>query len=140
MIQNGLNDKEEDIQGLKKGLSSLLNCAWEKGYASGFDDGLGGKMMDERIKKIAEFYGKESQLDILQEECAELVQAISKYRRGGSFKLTLEEIADVEIMIEQIKYLNTDAENQMIDKIREGKLDRQIQRIIMQQEAGDEED
>jgi len=90
--------------------------------------------MDERIKKIANYYGKESQLDILQEECAELVQAISKYRRGGSFKLTLEEIADVEIMIEQIKYLNTAAENQMIEKIRDGKLDRQIQRIINQQE------
>lgn len=91
-------------------------------------------MMDEKIKKIADYYGKESQLDILQEECAELVQAISKYRRGGSFKLTLEEIADVEIMIEQIKYLNSDAENRMIEKIRDGKLDRQIQRIIIQQE------
>ena len=92
-------------------------------------------MSDERIKKIAEFYGKESQLDILQEECAELVQAISKYRRGGSYQLTLEEIADVEIVIEQIKYLNTDAENRIIEKIRDGKLDRQIQRIIIQQEA-----
>ena len=94
--------------------------------------------MDERIKKIADYYGKESQLDILQEECAELVQAISKYRRGGSFKLTLEEIADVEIMIEQIKYLNSDAENRMIEKIRDGKLDRQIQRIIIQQEANND--
>ena len=97
-------------------------------------------MSDERIKKIAEFYGKESQLDILQEECAELVQAISKYRRGGSFQLTLEEIADVEIMIEQIKYLNTDAENRMIEKIRDGKLDRQIQRMIIQQEAENDKD
>lgn len=93
------------------------------------------KMSDSRIKKIADFYGKESQLDILQEECAELVQAISKYRRGGSYKLTLEEIADVEIMIDQIKYLNTVAENKIIEKIKEGKLDRQIQRIIIQKEA-----
>lgn len=30
--------------------------------------------------------------------------------------------------------LNTDADNHMIEKIRDGKLDRQIQRIIIQQE------
>lgn len=94
---------------------------------------------DEKTMKIADHYG-ESQVDILQEECAELIQAISKYRRGGSYKLTLEEIADVEIMIDQIKYLNTVAENKTIEKIKEGKLDRQIQRIIIKQEAENEND
>lgn len=39
MIQNRLKDKDKDIQGLKKQTSSLLNCAWEKGYVAGFDDG-----------------------------------------------------------------------------------------------------
>ena len=44
----------------------------------------------------------------LMEECAELIQAVNKYRRYGNdeaFKAYIEEIADVEIMLEQIKYL-----------------------------------
>lgn len=95
-------------------------------------------MIDERIKKIADHYGKESQLDILQEECAELVQAVSKYRRGGSYHLIMEEMADVKIMIEQIEYLNSDTENQLISQIREGKLDRQIKRIREEELKEDE--
>ena len=57
------------------------------------------------LHEIADHYGTESQLNILQEECAELIQAVSKYRRGESIDLLAEEIADVEIMIAQIKYL-----------------------------------
>lgn len=85
--------------------------------------------MDKRIKFIADTYGLNSQLDILQEECAELIQAISKYRRGGSFALALEEMADVEIMLEQIRYLNSSADNLVIDTYKNVKLDRQIERI-----------
>ena len=85
--------------------------------------------MDNRIKNIADTYGLNSQLDILQEECAELVQAVSKYRRGGSFALILEEIADVEIMLEQIRYLISPTDNVTIDAYKNVKLDRQIRRI-----------
>ena len=68
-------------------------------------------------KKIAEHYGYEAQSNQLVEECAELIQAVSKYRRSrGKGQVTtekeqvaldnlVEEIADVEIMLEQIKYL-----------------------------------
>lgn len=38
------------------------------------------KLSDEVIKKFGE--DPQKQLDILQEECSELIQAISKYRRG----------------------------------------------------------
>lgn len=49
MIQNRLNDKEKEIQGLKKQTSSLLNRAWEKGYVAGFDDGYEtGRQAEER--------------------------------------------------------------------------------------------
>ena len=85
--------------------------------------------MDNRIKKIADTYGLNSQLDILQEECAELVQAVSKYRRGGSFALVLEEMGDVEIMLTQIRYLISSADNFTIDTYKNVKLDRQIKRI-----------
>lgn len=62
----------------------------------------------------AEYFGYTAQSNQLIEECAELIQAVSKYRRaavkGEDEKLIalsnlVEELADVEIMIEQIKYL-----------------------------------
>lgn len=75
--------------------------------------------ISELNKETAKYYGYEVQSNQLVEECAELIQAISKYRRatagGGQpladYKRTvvlenlIEEIADVEIMLEQIKYL-----------------------------------
>lgn len=93
---------------------------------------------DEKIRKIADHYGMESQIDIMQEECAELVQAVSKYKRGkdDDFSHLLEEMADVMIMIEQVLYLIDNRMNAegssayyryfaFFDK----KLDRQIKRI-----------
>lgn len=50
-------------------------------------------------------YG-EKQLDMLVEECAELIQAIQKRKRGfNNVDNVAEEIADVEIMLEQCKIL-----------------------------------
>lgn len=87
-----------------------------------------GDDIDERLMKIADHYGLNSQLDILQEECAELVQAVSKYRRGGSNVLVLEELADVEIMTAQIRYLS--GKNfTIIDDYKEKKIRRQLQRM-----------
>lgn len=60
--------------------------------------------MDERIKIIADHYGLASQLDILQEECAELIQAVSKFKRNQTANI-VEEIADTYIMLDQIVYL-----------------------------------
>lgn len=60
--------------------------------------------MDERLIRIADHYGLESQLDMLQEECAELIQAISKYKRNGSSGI-VEEMADVFILLDQVIYL-----------------------------------
>lgn len=56
----------------------------------------------------AEHYGYEPQSNMLIEEMAELTQAISKYRRDNSkknFDNIIEEIADVEVMLHQIKHL-----------------------------------
>ena len=69
----------------------------------------------EELKKIADYYGYEEQSEQLIEECAELIQAINKYRRamnrgtiderGIAIDHLIEELSDVEIMLEQIKYL-----------------------------------
>jgi NTP pyrophosphatase (non-canonical NTP hydrolase) len=59
-------------------------------------------------KTIADRYGYPVQSFQLIEECSELIQAVSKYRRQGNsdaLRNYIEEIADVEIMLEQIKYL-----------------------------------
>ena len=39
MIQDRLNDKEHDLQGVQKQSSELLSIAWQKGYQAGFNDG-----------------------------------------------------------------------------------------------------
>ena len=63
----------------------------------------------EKIRAIARHYGKEPQMGVTQEECAELIQAISKVRRKGETVETLdnlvEEIADVSIMCAQLEEL-----------------------------------
>lgn len=51
-----------------------------------------------------EKYGKEKQMRQLQEECAELIAAINHHFRGRDNNLdeTIEEIADVTLMLSQI--------------------------------------
>jgi hypothetical protein len=63
------------------------------------------KLLEQMIRK----YGESKQLDIVIEECSELIKAISKYKREeNKSDLSLrissiaEEEADVRIMLEQI--------------------------------------
>lgn len=66
-------------------------------------------------------YGAEAQEGVAQEECAELIQAISKKHRGKQHNI-VEEIADVEIMLEQLKIING-CENE-VKEIRKQKIRR----------------
>lgn len=52
-------------------------------------------------------YGMQAQIDVAIEEMAELTKALLKTRRvgGGSIYNVAEEIADVEIMLEQLKLI-----------------------------------
>lgn len=71
--------------------------------------------ISQEIKKIADHYGYPEQSYQLTEECAELIQALSKFRRAvntlnkeeadAALDNIVEEIADVEIMLEQVKWL-----------------------------------
>lgn len=85
----------------------------------------------DKVREIVRNYTSEAQLGVAQEECAELIQAISKVRRRGEFPATMnhlaEEIADVEIMCAQLTEiydLSTDVKL-FVDE----KLDRQLERI-----------
>lgn len=100
--------------------------------------------LQSKIHRIAEHYGKLPQMAIAQEECAELIQAISKVRRNGETASCLddlaEELADVRIMCCQLAGLFGIAGK--INRYAEMKVDRQLRRIAEEGEtyAGDEED
>ena len=83
---------------------------------------------DERIKTIADHYGIKKQLRQLAEECSELaVEASHSARKGTTVKI-IEEIADVQIMIEQIIYLARIDRCDIQDCIN-FKLDRQMKKM-----------
>lgn len=78
---------------------------------------------------IARHYGENNQLNQLQEELAELIKAVNKYRRDeDNIDNLIEEIADVEIMIQQIKYLLR-LNPEYLEMSRINKLLRQKRRI-----------
>lgn len=73
-------------------------------------------------------WGLRAQLGMLQEECAEAIVAVSKFDRqiGSNFREAedhlCEEIADVEIMIEQIREVSDWSDR--IDRHKTAKLAR----------------
>ncbi len=84
---------------------------------------------DEKVKKIADYYGWNSQLKQLAEECSELsVESLHYIREGRGIERIFEEMADVLIMIQQIVYLIGQGYED-IEKYAEFKLDRQLRRI-----------
>lgn len=99
--------------------------------------------MQDKLKIIAEHYGIENQSIQLMEEMAELTIALNKYRRSSKvehqtisesideqfiIEQIMEEICDVEIVLEQIKYLlNHSSDDLAVWKQR--KIERQLERI-----------
>ena len=89
---------------------------------------------EEKVKRIADYYGWNNQLKQLSEECSELsVEALHYIREGKGIERIFEEIADVLIMINQIVYLIGHGYGD-IEKYAEFKLDRQLRRIEREQE------
>ncbi len=73
-------------------------------------------------------YGKQSQLVMAMEEMSELTKELSKSLRGtDNAEALAEEIADVEIMLEQLKIIFRN--RAMVDRIRASKLVRLSDRI-----------
>lgn len=84
----------------------------------------------EIIDFIIKTYGEKAQHVVAMEECAELIKAISKYLRTEDIddvENLIEEIADVEIMLEQLKFIhNIDGS---VTVIKDKKLKRTYDRI-----------
>ena len=75
-------------------------------------------------KKAVKVFGKDVQEMMFIEECGELFQALSKKRRGFKDANIAEEIADVEIMLEQLKQCHgchiqvNDHKRKKLDKLK----------------------
>lgn len=79
-------------------------------------------------KRAVEVFGKDTQILMYFEEAGELAQAISKYKRGFGKKVSIaEEIADVEIMLEQLKHVYKC--HHPVEEIKQKKLMRLSTRI-----------
>ena len=85
-------------------------------------------MINEDLKYIADHYGLEHQIGKCKEELGELIEAIDSLDE----RAIIEEIADVEIMISQIKYLR-DIPDEQVDVIKKYKISRQLTRIAKEQ-------
>ena len=72
-------------------------------------------------------FGAFEQERMATEECAELIQAINHKHRGRKDNIA-EEIADVEIMLEQLKIINGCGEQ--VETIKRSKIERLYDRIF----------
>jgi len=54
--------------------------------------------------EAVELWGVDAQIDMMIEGCAELIHALQKRKRGRSDNVA-EELADVEIMCEQMRFI-----------------------------------
>lgn len=86
-------------------------------------------MNSEGLRYIADHYGCRSQMHKTIEECQELAFECQKIALGGKVgKALITEIADVEVMIAQIKYLLM-LDDDEIEAEKDFKIDRQLKRI-----------
>ena len=83
----------------------------------------------ELYKKCLDKWGIGTQMNMLIEESSELITAVSRIMRGRDKILNnlIEEITDVEIMIEQIKFAYNIKEKVLIERDR--KLERLERRL-----------
>jgi NTP pyrophosphatase (non-canonical NTP hydrolase) len=89
------------------------------------------KQLEKEIyQKALDKWGSELQIKVAIEECAELIKELAKYGRkvnGSDTEKIAEEIADVEIMLEQMKFLFMIAGR--VELLKEVKLER-VERLL----------
>jgi transcriptional regulator with XRE-family HTH domain len=130
-VGNWLNGKSRpNIYELSK-IAKYFNISAD--YLLGITEGKTPMAYLDKLQKILDHYGFEAQIEILVEECAELIQAVQKLKRYGysdscieyyeNFK---EEVADVGVMVEQM--ILAIGENEVL-RLMEDKVERQLRRI-----------
>lgn len=87
------------------------------------------KMNNETYKKAIDTYGKDKQLDVAIEEMSELTKEICKFKRGqDNHQKIVEEIADVEIMMQQLKMI-CDVKCSELEGVKYQKTERLAERL-----------
>ena len=82
------------------------------------------------LEAVISYYGVDSQIEMVVEECAELIDAIKKYKRGRySEESVIEEMADVYIMLNQLEIIFTNCERCKYDEVFDKYLSMKIDRI-----------
>lgn len=121
--------------------NSEIKDEWQKTYlkeawacdsvAKALDGLITGIKIDKGIiEKSIKHYGEEIQSTVCMEECAELIQVISKAKRGKlDTDNMIEEIADVLICIEMLKQIYN-----ISDYSIENWIDRKQERILRRME------
>jgi len=73
---------------------------------------------EEIIKKAVALFGRSLQSIVAMEELSELIKEVSKQLRGeGKRENLIEEVADVYIILEQIKIMYAIDENELKDEM-----------------------
>ena len=86
-------------------------------------------MNKETYKKAIDTYGKDKQLDVVIEEMSELTKEICKFTRGqDNHQQIVEEIADVEIMLQQLKMI-CDVKCSELEGVKYQKTERLAERL-----------
>lgn len=125
-----MNELINDVQKKALQCTSSLDEAWES-MCNLIKDGWDPiSDRESKLIQIANYYGRKHQFRKAQEELFELGLAISKsIERYEITDNLIEEIADVENMIEQMKLFMTDAELNTLELKKEAKIIRQLERI-----------
>ena len=82
-------------------------------------------------EEAIETYGVDAQLGMVQEECAELIVAINKLKRGAPISEIANEAADVYIMLQQLSLI---VGGELLDNCIEKKLKRLNKRLKAEKE------
>ena len=85
------------------------------------------KTVNQILKLAISVFGEKAQEEVAIEECSELIQAITHKHRGREHNIA-EEIADVEIMLEQLKIINNCDDE--VAKIHKRKIERLYQNLF----------
>lgn len=100
---------------------------------------MSDKRREQILQKAVRVYGKISQMLMMIEEMSELTKAISKYHRAvdgesamSAAENILEEMADVQIMLDQMRIMFGST-----DEWERKKLDRLEKRIEAEQTKGE---
>lgn len=99
--------RDNELEELLKILDKTINEKFENICNSSFNESNSQyKDPIPVLKKAICKYGKQAQLDVAVEEMAELTKEIIKSKRGASnYRQIVEELADVYIMLTQIRLI-----------------------------------